>query len=140
MLYLNLNMSCIISVTIICHATFVLTYHIWLSFSRRTTGWYCNTRCLIQSNVLIWIRHSLQASIASTHRHVHVQIVVLGSFLHYSWLCFLCSSIRFTLLILLQRIFFGPRYIGDDFCLGPRYIGDDFCLGPIVLWLRHKKV
>jgi hypothetical protein len=33
---------------------------------------------------LIWIRHSLQASIASTHRHVHVQIVVLGSFLHYS--------------------------------------------------------
>jgi hypothetical protein len=37
---------------------------------------------------LIWIRHSLQTSIASTHRHVHVQIVVLGSFLHYSWLLF----------------------------------------------------
>ena len=36
------------------------------------------------STMLIWIRHSLQASIASTHRHVHVQIVVLGSFLHYS--------------------------------------------------------
>jgi hypothetical protein len=35
-------------------------------------------------NLVIWIRHSLQASIASTHRHVHVQIVVLGSFLHYS--------------------------------------------------------
>jgi hypothetical protein len=33
-------------------------------------------------NIVIWIRHSLQASIASTHRHV--QIVVLGSFLHYS--------------------------------------------------------
>jgi hypothetical protein len=33
---------------------------------------------------LMWIRHSLQASMASTHRHVHVQIVVLGSFLHYS--------------------------------------------------------
>ena len=28
---------------------------------------------------------------------------------------FLCSSIRLTLLILLQRRFFGPRYIGDDF-------------------------
>jgi len=37
---------------------------------------------------LIWIRYSLQASIASTHRHVHVQIVVLGSFLHYFWLFF----------------------------------------------------
>ena len=33
---------------------------------------------------IIFIRHSLQASITSTHRHVHVQIVVLGSFLHYS--------------------------------------------------------
>jgi hypothetical protein len=39
-------------------------------------------------NNLIWIRHSLHASIASMHRHVHVQIVVLGSFLHYSWLFF----------------------------------------------------
>ena len=29
---------------------------------------------------LIWIRHSLQASIASTHRHLHVQIVVLFFF------------------------------------------------------------
>jgi hypothetical protein len=38
----------------------------------------------------------------------------------------LCSSIRLTQLILLQRIFFGPRYIEDDFVLGPRYIGDDF--------------
>ena len=37
---------------------------------------------------LIWVRHSLHASIASTYRHVHVQIVVLGSFLHYSWLFF----------------------------------------------------
>jgi hypothetical protein len=67
--------------------------------------------------LLMWIRHSLQASIASTHRHVHVQIVVLGSFLHYSWLFFLCSSIRLTQLILLQRRFFGPRYIEDDFFL-----------------------
>ena len=30
----------------------------------------------------------------------------------------LCSSIRLTKLILLQRIFFGPRYIGDDFFQG----------------------
>ena len=29
-------------------------------------------------------------------------------------------------LILLQRRFFGPRYIGDDFFVGPRRIGDDF--------------
>ena len=36
------------------------------------------------SNSLIWIRHSLQARIASMHKHVHVQIVVLGSFLHHS--------------------------------------------------------
>jgi hypothetical protein len=36
------------------------------------------------SNSLIWIRHSLQASIASTHKHVHIQIAVLGSFIHYS--------------------------------------------------------
>jgi hypothetical protein len=28
---------------------------------------------------------------------------------------FLCSSIRLTQLIILQRRFFGPRYIGDDF-------------------------
>jgi hypothetical protein len=42
--------------------------------------------CIKSSIIIIWIRHSLQASIASTHRHVHVQIVVLGSFLHYSWL------------------------------------------------------
>jgi hypothetical protein len=39
---------------------------------------------------------------------------------------FICSSIRLTQLILLQRNFFGPRYIGDDFFLGPRYIGDNF--------------
>ena len=81
---------------------------------------------------VIRIRHSLQASIASTHRHVHVQIVALGSFLHYSFFL-LCSSIRLTQLILLQRRFFGPRYIGDDFFLDPRYIGDGFVLGPIVL-------
>ena len=30
------------------------------------------------------------------------------------------------LIILLQRRFFGPRYIGDDYFVGPRYIGDDF--------------
>ena len=41
----------------------------------------------------------------------------------------LCSSIRLTQLILLQRRFFGPRYIEDDFFLGPRYIGDDRSLG-----------
>ena len=39
---------------------------------------------------------------------------------------FLCSSIRLTQLILLQRRFFWPRYIGDNFLLGPRYIGDNF--------------
>ena len=39
--------------------------------------------CIKSSIIIIWIRHSLQASIASTYRHVHVQIVVLGSFLHY---------------------------------------------------------
>jgi hypothetical protein len=32
----------------------------------------------------IWQLKHLQASITSTHRHVHVQIVALGSFLHYS--------------------------------------------------------
>jgi hypothetical protein len=73
---------------------------------------------------LIWIRHSLQASIASTHRHVHVQIVVLGSFLHYFWFFFFCSSIRLTQLILWQRRFFGPRYIGDDiFFRADRFLG-----------------
>jgi hypothetical protein len=41
---------------------------------------------------------------------------------------------KLTELILLQRKFFGPRYIGDDFFVGPSYIGDDdFFLGPIVL-------
>jgi hypothetical protein len=30
---------------------------------------------------------------------------------------FLCSSIRLTQLILLQRGFLGPRYIGDDILL-----------------------
>ena len=43
---------------------------------------YIRKKCIILK--IIWIRYSLQASIASTHRHVHVQIVVLGSFLHYS--------------------------------------------------------
>jgi hypothetical protein len=38
----------------------------------------------------------------------------------------LCSSIRLTQLIKLQRRFFGRRYIGDDFFLGPRYIGENF--------------
>jgi hypothetical protein len=80
--------------------------------------------CAPLNSPLIWIRYSLQASIASTHRHVHVQIVVLGAFLHYSWLFFFV--LQFDLHSLLQRRFFGPRYIGDDFLLGSRYIGDDF--------------
>ena len=40
--------------------------------------------CVPLDPPLIWIRYSLQASIASTHRYVHVQIVVLGAFLHHS--------------------------------------------------------
>jgi hypothetical protein len=40
--------------------------------------------CAPLDSPLIWIRYSLQASIASTHRHVHVQKVVLGAFLQYS--------------------------------------------------------
>jgi hypothetical protein len=37
--------------------------------------------CILRCS-LIWIRHSLQAIIASTHTHVHVQIVALGGMSH----------------------------------------------------------
>jgi hypothetical protein len=56
-----------------------------------------------------------------------------GFFSSLFLISFLCSSIRLTQLIILQRRFFGPRYIGDDFFLGPRYIRDDFFLMPIVI-------
>jgi hypothetical protein len=53
-----------------------------------TYDWLIDWMLFKQYKSIIWIRHSLQASIPSTHRHVHVQIVVLGSFLHYSWFLF----------------------------------------------------
>jgi hypothetical protein len=66
--------------------------------------------CCSNSHILILIRHSLQASIASTHRHVHIQIVVLGSFLQYSWL-FFCSSIQLNQLILLLRMWTKQQHV-----------------------------
>ena len=65
-----------------------------------------------------------------------------GFFSSLLLIIFLCSSIRLTQLILLQRRFFRPRYIGDDIFLGLRYIEDAFFfyLGPIVLQGRNKKV
>jgi hypothetical protein len=53
---------------------------------------------------------SLQASIASTHRHVHVQIVVLGSFLRYSWLFFFVLHFDFC---------FAPKKKSSPIYLGP---------------------
>ena len=50
----------------------------------------------------------------------------LGFFSSIFLLILLCSSIRLTQLIQLQRRFFGSRYIRDVFFLGPKYIGDDF--------------
>ena len=57
------------------------------------------------------------------HRNVHVQIVVFGFFSSLFLIIFLCSSIRLTQLIILQRRLFGPRYIGDDFLLGAKEEG-----------------
>jgi hypothetical protein len=61
---------------------------------------------------IIWIRHSLQASIASTHRHVHVQIVVLGSFLHYSWLFFFVLQFDYPVNSIAKEIFWAEIYWG----------------------------
>ena len=105
----------------------LLGYFVWkITILWQKNHIFSNFRaaCAPLDSPLIWIRYSLQASIASTHRHVHVQIVVLGAFLHHSWLFFFV--LQFDLHSLLQRRFFGPRYIGHDFLLGSRYIGDDF--------------
>ena len=56
---------------------------------------------------IIWIRHSLQASIASTHRHVHVQIVVLGSFLHYSWFFSLFFNSTYPVILGIAKLYLG---------------------------------
>ena len=76
--------------------------------------------------LIIWIRHSLQASIASTHRHVHVQIVV--------WVLFFIILDYFSLFFnstypvnsIAKEIFWSRDISGTTFFLGPRYIGDDF--------------
>jgi hypothetical protein len=70
----------------------------------------------------IWIKHSLQASITCTNSS-------FGFFSSLFLINFLCSPIRLTQLIPLQKRFLGPRYIGDDIFLWPRYIGDDFFVG-----------
>jgi hypothetical protein len=41
-----------------------------------------------------------------------------GFFSSLFFIILLCSSIRLTQLILLQRRFFGPRYIEDDLSVG----------------------
>ena len=80
---------------------------------------------------IIWIRHSLQASIASTHRHV--QIVVLGSFLHYSWLFF------FVLQFDLPSYFYCKGDIsGRLFCRAERYRGRLFFRGDRSLGAKQE--
>jgi hypothetical protein len=76
-------------------ALILITAHVLLMFTIRTVRLLDISCCLshggrasearldkIAKNIeflIIWIRHNLQASIASTHRHVHVQIVVWGT-------------------------------------------------------------
>ena len=99
------------------------------------------TNVLYYEIVLIDIRclsNMDQAQPTDEHR-IYAQTCTCtnGSFEFFSSLfliIFLCSPFRLTQLIPLQRRFFGPRYIGDDFFYGPRYIGDDFFQG------RNKKV
>ena len=70
-------------------------------------------RASLWSAALIWIRYSLQASIASTLRHVNVQIVVLGAFLHHSWLYFFV--LQFDLPSLFKGDFLGRDISGTTF-------------------------
>jgi hypothetical protein len=74
--------------------SYYLYMYMWLSMRK------CDT--LLYLLCIIWIRHSLQASIAFTHRqsHVHVQIVALGYFLH-------CFSPKERSALKISR----PRYI-----------------------------
>ena len=94
---------------------------------------------------IIWIRHSLQASIASTHRHVHKgnnKITELRTCTN--------SSFGFRLFFIILEyfsLFFNSTYPVNSIAkeiiwveiyrgrlfLGPRYMGDDFFLGPTVL-------
>ena len=57
-----------------------------------------------------------------------------GFFSSLFLITFLCFSIRLAQLILLQRRFFGPRYIGDDFFLGVKQEGLT-----ILKFLNHVK-
>ena len=92
----------------------------------RWNRWLQNDRDI----TLIWIRHSLQASIASTHRHVHVQIVVLGSFLHYSWLFFFVLHFDYPINSIAKEIFWAEIYRGRLFFRAEIYRGRLF-LGAI---------
>ena len=55
--------------------------------------------------------------------HLNNTNSTFGFFSSLFLIILLCSSIRLTQLILLQRRFFGPRYIGDDFYLGAKQEG-----------------
>jgi len=72
---------------------------------------------------ITWIRHSLQANIASTHRHVHVRIVVLGPFLHYSWLFSLFFNSTYPVNYIAKEIFWAEIYRGRLFFRAEIYRG-----------------
>ena len=74
-------------------------------------------------HLIIWIRHSLQANIASTHRHVHVQIVVLGSFLHYSCYFSLFFHSTYPVNSIAKEIFWAEIYRGRLFFMADRSLG-----------------
>jgi hypothetical protein len=109
-----------------------LLYNKWLFFSlfHELFSW---NKCLLKTMEyypkLIWYHTQYKTAITILLKPNGRGLYHGSSFRFFSSLfliIFLCSSIRLTQLILLQRRFFGPRYIGDDFFLGPRYIGDDF--------------
>ena len=75
------------------------------------------TNTLLQS--LYLLSNMDQAQPTGEHR-IYAQTCTctsssFGFFSSLFLMIFPCSSIRFNQLIILQRRFFGPRYIGDDF-------------------------
>ena len=88
---------------------------------------------------LIWIRQSLQASIAFTHRHVQVQIVF--SVLFFIILDYFSLFFNSTCPVnsIAKEIFWTEIYRGRLFFRTEIYRGRHF-LGPVGLEGRHKKV
>jgi hypothetical protein len=75
---------------------------------------------------LIWIRHSLQASIASTHRHLHVQIVVLFFFFIILDYFSLFSISTYPVNSIAKEIFWAEVYRGRLFIRAEIYRGRHF--------------